>query len=304
MRDLATERGGRAGALGEAYISGALTALSRGVAGRMLYELLGEIAEAEGFRVYVPHRYTDPVARPAIEPHTVYEVDRQHVAGAAVVIAYAGIPSFGVGTEVEVARESGVPVVLIAEEGRAISRILLGNPVVREVVRFTDLPDLRARLREALQRASVERRPAGDAEAAVVQRFLRSLADARRLPEPQIAALLRRGGITDDSLAQAVRGALASGRLFGAGLRDLVGRHGLRAEELAAFLSRYVLGRRAPRGPLASALARLRLSADEERVSQWLVTELIAAPPRALQLGLFAAAQTERTPLGTRPEET
>lgn len=279
------------GALGEAYVSGALSALGDDAAGRILYELIGEILEGEGLSTYVPHRYTDPIAAPGLTAQTVYDVDRQHVSGAALLVAYAGVPSFGVGIEVEIAREHGVPVVLVVHRGRAVSRMLLGNPAVVEVVRFADLDGLRRSLAEAVRRVSSQPRPPRlDPDEAVVQRFLRTLADARRVRDSELAALLRRGGI-DGALADEVRAAVASGRLFGAGLRDLVGRHGLRGEDLALFLSRYVLGRRLPAGGkrrLGAALERLGLSTDDERVAQWLVTELIAPPQRALQLQLFA----------------
>jgi len=101
-------------ALGEAYISGALTALDDGPRTKLFYELLAEIAEAAGLRAYLPHRVTDPVAAAHLDPRSVYEIDRAHVTSAAVLIAYAGIPSFGVGIEVEVAREHAVPVIVVA----------------------------------------------------------------------------------------------------------------------------------------------------------------------------------------------
>lgn len=283
--------GAAIGALGEAYVSGALSALGDSAIGRLLYDRIGEILEGEGLSAYVPHRYTDPIAVPTLAAQTVYEVDRQHVSGAALLVAYAGVPSFGVGIEVEIAREHGVPVVLVVERGRAVSRILLGNPAVVEVVRFADLAGLRHSLAEAVRRVSSEPRPRRlDGDESVVQRFLRTLADARRVRDSELAPLLRRGGI-EGALADDVRSAIARGRLFGAGLRDLVGRHGLRGDDLALFLSRYVLGRALRAGGkrrLEATLKRLGLSADDELVAQWLVTELIAPPPRALQLQLFA----------------
>ncbi len=106
-------------ALGEAYISGALTtALDDGPRTKLFYELLAEIAEAAGLRAYLPHRVTDPVEAAHLDPRSVYEIDRAHVTSAAVLIAYAGIPSFGVGIEVEVAREHAVPVIVVAERDR------------------------------------------------------------------------------------------------------------------------------------------------------------------------------------------
>src|SRR5438876_2538972 len=139
-------------AVGEAYISGALTALDDAPRTKLFYEVLAEIAEAAGLRAYLPHRVSDPVAAAHLDPRAVYEIDRAHVTGAAVVIAYAGIPSFGVGIEVELAREHAVPVIVVAERDRPISRLLLGNPAVVEVVKFADLDGLRKQLQSALGR--------------------------------------------------------------------------------------------------------------------------------------------------------
>src|SRR4030081_3799262 len=139
-----------ASAVGEAYISGALTALDDAPRTKLFYELLAEIAEASGLRAYLPHRVTDPVAAAHLDPRSVYEIDRAHVTSAVVLIAYAGIPSFGVGIEVELAREHAVPVISVAERDRPISRLLLGNPAVVQVVKFTDLDGLRRALAAAI----------------------------------------------------------------------------------------------------------------------------------------------------------
>ncbi len=291
-------------AVGEAYISGALTALDDAPRTKLFYEILAEIAEAAGLRAYLPHRVSDPVAAAHLDPRAVYEIDRAHVTGAAVVIAYAGIPSFGVGIEVELAREHAVPVIVVAERDRPISRLLLGNPAVVEVVKFADLEGLRRALAAALAAVeSVTREGARPvvADDVVVQRFITSLEHARRLPAVEVTALLRVGELDGDTAA-AIRDAVQSGRLFAAGLRDLVGRYALRGADLGAFVLRDVLERslsetagtlgvdpRAVRRHVATARVRVGLPEDGEpdSVAQWLVTELIAPPTRALQLHLF-----------------
>jgi hypothetical protein len=293
-------------AAGEAYISGALTGIEDAARMKLFYELLAEIAAAAGLRPYLPHRVTDPIATAHLDPRAVYEIDRAHVTAAAMVVAYAGLPSFGVGIEVELAREHGVPVIVVAEGDRALSRLLLGNPAVVEVVRFADLEGLRRSLAAAFDRVAATPRGARAAAVAddvVVQRFIASLGHARQLPGAEVAALLRVGEI-DGEAASAIREAVATGRLFGAGLRDLVGRYALRAGDLGAFVLRDVLERsltdtaralgidtRTARRHLAKARERVGLpdDASPDLVAQWLVTELIAPPTRALQLHLFAA---------------
>jgi hypothetical protein len=290
--------------MADVYISGALTAIADGARARVFYELLAEIVTECGLRPYLPHRATDPVAAPDLDPRSVYEIDRARVARSGLVIAYAGTPSFGVGIEVEIAREHGIPVIIVAERDRTVSRILLGSPAVVDVVRFTDLAALRQSLGEAIGRAT--KIPGDQAPDAVVQRFLGSLGAARQLPEAEVAALLRVAEV-DGAPASAIRTAIADGKLFGAGLRDLVGRHALRGIDLAAFVLHDILERpftdiarllgadpRAIRRRVEQARLKLQLGADADLavIGQWLVTELIAPPTRALQLRLFASARS------------
>jgi len=109
----------------------------------------------------------------------------------------------------------------------------------------------------------------------------------------------------DGEPASAIRKAIADGKLFGAGLRDLVGRHALRGGDLAAFVLHDVLERpfaeiartlgadpRTVRRWVEQSRVKLQLAADADLVviGQWLVTELIAPPTRALQLRLFTKA--------------
>src|SRR5438309_1643279 len=295
-------------AAGEAYISGALTALDDAPRTKLFYELLAEIAEAAGLRAYLPHRVSDPVVAAHLDARAVYEIDRAHVTSAAVLIAYAGIPSFGVGIEVELAREHSVPVIIVAERDRPISRLLLGNPAVVEVVKFADLDSLRRMLTAALAAVgSVTREGARPivADDVVVQRFIASLESARRLPAVEVAALLRVGEL-DGQAAIAISDAVHTGRLFAAGLRDLVGRYALRGPDLGAFVLRDVLERSVAeaaatlgvdsptiRRHVATARVRVGLAEDAapDSVAQWLVTELIAPPTRALQLHLFTGGQ-------------
>jgi len=289
----------------EVYISGALTAIADGPRALVFYELLAEIVSECGLRPYLPHQATDPIAAPDLDPRSVYDIDRARVSRSGLVIAYAGTPSFGVGIEVEIARERGIPVILVAERDRTVSRILLGSPAVVDVVRFTDLAALRQTLGEAIAR--VVKTTPDQAPDAVVQRFLGSLGAARQLPEAEVAALLRVAEL-DGEPASAIRKAIAEGTLFGAGLRDLIGRHALRGADLAAFILHDIVERpfadiartlgadpRAVRRRVEQARIKLQLAADADLavVGQWLVTELIAPPTRALQLRLFANSQKE-----------
>jgi len=214
------------------------------------------------------------------------------------------------GIDEELAREHGIPVILVVERDRTVSRLLLGNPAVVEVVRFGDLDGLRRSLVAALERVrDVVASETGQAvsDDVVVQRFLASLEQARHLPDGEVAALLRIGEL-DGEASLVIRDAVATGRLFGAGLRDLVGRYALRGADLGVFVLRDVLERplaetarmvgsdpRAVKRRLEAARSHLGLTADAKAsdIAQWLVTELIAPPTRALQLHLFDGGRSE-----------
>src|SRR5437868_394055 len=156
----------------EVYISGALTAIADGARARVFYELLAEIVSECGLRPYLPHHATDPVAAPDLDPRSVYEIDRARVARSGLIVAYAGTPSFGVGIEVEIARERGIPVILVAERDRTVSRILLDilERSFADVARTLGV-DPRA-VRRRVEEARVRLQLAADAEAAVVGQWL------------------------------------------------------------------------------------------------------------------------------------
>lgn len=119
----------------QAYISGSLTGLSDLGRQRSFYEQIGHILTRIGYRVHIPHQHSDPLNHPDLRPSEVYRLDHDAVAGSDLLIAYVGIPSHGVGQEVEIANQYGIPIVLLFEESRPVSRMVRGNPsVVCEVV--------------------------------------------------------------------------------------------------------------------------------------------------------------------------
>ena len=148
--------------------------------------------------------------------------------------------------------------------------------------------------------------PSGDLDPALRDFFAR-LAAARRIAEVELEALLRLAEVDGDAAAL-VRDAVRGGHLFGAGVRDLVGRHSLHGRDLAAFILRDVVGRpqaevaralgcdaRTLRRRLGAARGHLGLPVDAPAsvIGQWTVTELIAPPARVLQLRLFRQGEND-----------
>ena len=68
-------------------------------------------------------------------------MDRLQVEKSQIVLAYVGVPSLGVGQELEIAREKNIPIVLLMEKNAVISRMARGNPMVTAEIRFSDFQD-------------------------------------------------------------------------------------------------------------------------------------------------------------------
>lgn len=137
------------------YVSGPLTGLDVAELERVaaIYDLIAEASEAIGLAAYRPHRSHTAPGRP-MEPGDVWRTDFALVVSAELVVAYVGIPSLGVGSEIEMARAAGVPVILVSEPDRVarVSRLVLGSPAVRDIVVFENHDQLQGLLRDSMRR--------------------------------------------------------------------------------------------------------------------------------------------------------
>lgn len=111
---------------------------------RAFYTALADRLEVVlGSRPFVPHEHYDPLVHCNFLPTEVDAAERDQVcnkSGFLVVVTVA--PSWGGGIEVEMARNSGVPVFLLCErtklEERKISRLLRGNLAVVATLAYED----------------------------------------------------------------------------------------------------------------------------------------------------------------------
>lgn len=150
-----------------AYICGPLTELKveRQAGVKELYVQLGNLCELLfGERAFVPHEHYDPVANPNPSPQEVDAFERRQVCERTDLLVVVALePSWGGGIEVEMAYRSEVPVIILVEQGKRISRLLRGNPAVRAIVEFLGHADalvqFEARARELFP-ASTRKRSA------------------------------------------------------------------------------------------------------------------------------------------------
>ncbi len=141
-----------------AYVCGPLTDLAPEQQGivKTFYEAIGDVCtRVTGVEAFVPHKHFDPVKHVSFTPAEVDAAEREQVCNwtsALVVVPVA--PSWGGGIEVEMAYQNGVPIILICEvqqlADRKISRLLRGNPGVKDVVSYYTMEEALAELEVSL----------------------------------------------------------------------------------------------------------------------------------------------------------
>lgn len=138
------------------YISGALTGIKNSTEIKAFYEAIGSLCQKRGFQAYVPHLTTDPTNNPDVSPRQVFETDKFQISSSDLVIAYLGLPSFGVGMELAYAEINNIPLILLYEQGKNISRFPRGIPTVISEIQFSSYEDALIQLRSLLEQWSVE----------------------------------------------------------------------------------------------------------------------------------------------------
>jgi nucleoside 2-deoxyribosyltransferase len=133
------------------YISGALTGIPNAESVKNFYEAIGLLCQDLNFKVYVPHLNTDPIRNPDLTPSYVFKTDKTKVIHADLVIAYLGYPSVGVGMELAYAEERAIPIILLYEKDRQISRFPRGIPTVIAEIQFNDYKDALNQLQQFLE---------------------------------------------------------------------------------------------------------------------------------------------------------
>lgn len=135
------------------YMSGALTGLNQDDLRytNELYDRVAAVCKSFNIECYLPGKSPTTPTK-GIPHHKVWKIDYEKVIESSLVIAYVGLASTGVGCELEMARTGDVDVVLLCEEDRQdnVSRLVLGNPSVVDIVPFTTFDDMEPKLREAL----------------------------------------------------------------------------------------------------------------------------------------------------------
>lgn len=138
-----------------AYISGPLHASNRPAHSRRFYEYVADICQRHGVMAIIPHLMNDALSSPDLDPTDVYENDTSMLLGSDVLVAHVGAPSSGVGAEVAIAIQAGIPIIALWRPDEKVSWYLLGllrAAGAHELVSEDDA--LEGPLREALDEVS------------------------------------------------------------------------------------------------------------------------------------------------------
>jgi len=124
------------------FFAGPLTELKNPEVTKAFYRRLAGVAASNGFEYFWAFlKGTDPVKNPDVPPAYVYKIDTDHLQHSDMMVAYMGEPSTGTGMEIEFAHTHHIPVFILYEKGKRISRMLRGCPAVKKEIVFTDAND-------------------------------------------------------------------------------------------------------------------------------------------------------------------
>jgi transcriptional regulator with XRE-family HTH domain len=186
-----------------AYFASALTGLDQSQRTELwaLDEVVHDVCNSYGsypIVLYRPRTKTDPTDNPDVPPREVYEIDQEHVATADLLILATIFPSLGAGMELQLAYQACTCVILIKKKGQPLSRMVTGCLVRQEIVEYTDLSELEAKVREAIDkllpdltaaRLMHRHSPNTAAEYELGQR-IREMRDKRKMSSEKLARLI------------------------------------------------------------------------------------------------------------------
>lgn len=91
--------------------------------------------ETLGVVPFVPHLRFNP--NNDFSPKEIDEVERNQVCNkTSLLIVVAVAPSWGGGIEIEMAHCSNVPVVILRQNGKDLSRLMRGNPAIKAIIDY------------------------------------------------------------------------------------------------------------------------------------------------------------------------
>jgi nucleoside 2-deoxyribosyltransferase len=137
------------------FFGGPLTDLKNPEETKNFYIKMSYVAQENGFDYFWAFlNGTDPVKNPDVPSAQVYQTDLAELQKSDLMIVYLGEPTTGTGQEIEYAREHNIPVYLMYEKGKHITRMVLGSPNIKGSIEFEDADDALNQLGDLLKHLS------------------------------------------------------------------------------------------------------------------------------------------------------
>lgn len=117
--------------------------ITGGRAYEAVYQAITRALTADGVEIPTAHLAETGVVdkEKGLEPRVVYDRDINWIRGAQALIAEVSAPSHGVGYEIGLALELGKPVLCLHEKGRAVSKMITGNPHPKLHIQAYETPE-------------------------------------------------------------------------------------------------------------------------------------------------------------------
>ena len=133
----------------KAFIAGPL--LVDAIRDTDFYERIALTCREQGLETFLPHLETEPFDKPA-DARQVFRQDYQALQQCDLLIAEVSQPSHGVGSELMQAFFQKIPIVCLCREDGELSRMVAGNPMVKEVILYSHKQDCLQKLVRAISR--------------------------------------------------------------------------------------------------------------------------------------------------------
>jgi len=129
------------------FFGGPLTDLKDKEGTKKFYIRMAEVAKKNDVQCFWAFLHgTDPQEDPNVPSSEVYKSDLEALAASDVIIVYLGEPTTGTGQEMEYAQEHGIPIYMMYEKGKFISRMAKGSPNVKGSIIFSSEDDALVKL--------------------------------------------------------------------------------------------------------------------------------------------------------------
>lgn len=134
-----------------AFVAGALSSASGKVRLEVFYEMIGNLCQQKNIKAFIPHRDASKEAL-SLDAKKLYNVNMQEIKTRDLIIAYVGLPSIGVGMEIQEACRNQKPIIILYEQKIPVSMPLMGCPGLWGEIIFSDFDDALSQLSVLLDR--------------------------------------------------------------------------------------------------------------------------------------------------------